>query len=116
MSQRKYKGKFMHFKEEVSSGGNGGATISYVVEEAKDGQRRVRAGVSFVHPNDNFSYEYGRNKADGRLTQLLLERTKPGNAGSYLDFLVPPEGDPVGFLIEYMEDDYAMIPRGKRSK
>lgn len=57
-----------HLGEEVVVGkaAQGGAVLAYV---ERDGQ--LFAAASYCHPNDNFNFNTGRNKAEGRLVQLL---------------------------------------------
>lgn len=64
--------KFSHFRD-IDKRGNvnprGGATVAYRTEG-----KYTYAAVSFCNPIDNFNFQYGRNKSNGRLTQLLARR------------------------------------------
>lgn len=64
--------KFSHFRD-IDKRGNvnprGGATVAYRTEG-----KYTHAAVAFCNPIDNFNFQYGRNKSNGRLTQLLARK------------------------------------------
>lgn len=67
--KREYAGQFRHYRPRLEDGtiyNLGGATLSYTELDGK-----VYGALSFCSPFDNFNFQYGRNKADGRLSQLL---------------------------------------------
>lgn len=63
--------KFKHFRAPPTIKGErmspqGGCTIAYI----DNGEKRY-AAVSYCSPLDNFQFRYGRDKAAGRLVQLV---------------------------------------------
>lgn len=73
----KHSCKFVHFRltqydvrgfniVPVGISPQGGATVAYTEKDGK-----MYAAAAYCNPNDNFNFAYGRNKAAGRLTQLL---------------------------------------------
>lgn len=111
--------KFTHFrapsyhvelgKALVTDGINsrGGATVAYLEQEGK-----LYAAVAYCNPTDNFCYKYGRNKAQGRLTQLTY---KPELNDSDKYFILDPATG-LETLHKFMTDDMGYIHRGQRKK
>lgn len=85
----------------------GGATVAYLEKEGK-----LYAAVAYCNPTDNFCYKYGRNKAQGRLTQLT---NKPELDDSDKYFILDPKTG-LSTLHKFMTDDMGYIHRGPRKK
>lgn len=106
---QKFIGDFRYYRPLLADGtisNLGGAVIAFT---EKDG--RVFAAVSFAHPNDNFSFQYGRNKANGRLAQLL---SKPELDDEDIYFVRESNlGDFFRVFDAYMADDLEYFRNGK---
>ena len=111
----KHSCKFMHFRlaeydmrefslTPVGISPQGGATVAYTEKDGK-----LFAATACCNPKDNFNYAYGRNKAAGRLTQLLHN---PEKQDDEMYHIFPAE-DGLESLRKFFEDS-GYIHRGPR--
>lgn len=109
--------KYMHFRNPITKhdeewglddvvgiDSKGGATVAYTEQDGK-----LFAAVAYCNPTDNFQYRYGRNKAAGRLQQLLA---KPELNDSDKYFVLDSDG--LAELHRFMVDDLGYFHRGPR--
>lgn len=108
--------KFMHFRlpEYATRGGEllrlgptarGGATLAY---EVRDGL--LYGAIAYCNPSDNFNHKYGRNKANGRLQQLLFG-TREKDHDKYF---VLPEESGLDTIASFLIDGMGYFRRGPR--
>lgn len=114
MSKKKskivYVGKFIHYRLHSEADGSilsrGGATASILEKDGK-----TYAAVAYCNPSDNFNFQYGRAKADGRLTRLL-DNTGLADDDKYF----VREGTAADFvraLDSFMSTDMGYFSRGR---
>lgn len=106
----KYVGKFLHFRplseRDASILPQGGATVSVLEKDGK-----TYAAVAWCNPFDNFNFQYGRAKSDGRLTRLLQNPSLADDNVYFVSDDAP--ADFVRRLDEYMSGDMGYVSNGR---